>query len=433
MQYQTRRYVSLLESQGQFCKPLHEHITCDIVVVWWWMAWLFAAKELIEAWKDVVLIEKNVCWWWMSGRSGGFLTPDSELWLRDLERIYGEETAKMIWEFGATWQQAIVKTATDSNFDCELQQQDSLLLWWKEEWNQAIAHEHEDRIKNWYTSLYIPKSNLHYHTTWRLYWSAVRYDGCYTINPMKFCQQMKEYLVKKWCRVYEWTTVTKIQSHAITTISGSVRCNMAIFAMGKVHKDVHREHAKDTYWLQNFITISQPLPQDVVTKMLPWGKMMCWDTKLVFTYYRFTPDNRLVLGWWDPFTTGMPWDVLHDIGINRVIKEMRDTYPILRKSDFMYYWSGRIEATKDLMPIVDFDTHHPNHIRLQGCVWLPRAAACGVLGAKMALGEKPSILPFFARKRKFRLPWRTNSQFLKSILVWANTLYTMKIQERIKN
>lgn len=35
----------------------------------------------------------------MSGRSGGFLTPDSELGLRQIEETYGKELARQLRDF----------------------------------------------------------------------------------------------------------------------------------------------------------------------------------------------------------------------------------------------------------------------------------------------------------------------------------------------
>jgi gamma-glutamylputrescine oxidase len=83
---------------------------------------------LIEAGKKVMLIERNICGGGMSGRSGGFLTPDSELGLRQVEARYGKETAQKIWEYGQAGQDAIVQLAKDEKFPCDLQQEDSLLL-----------------------------------------------------------------------------------------------------------------------------------------------------------------------------------------------------------------------------------------------------------------------------------------------------------------
>jgi hypothetical protein len=39
--------------------------------------------------------------------------------------------------------------------------------------------------------------------------------------------------------------------------------------MGKVEKNIDSDTAKDTYGLQNFITISEPLPKELVETMLP--------------------------------------------------------------------------------------------------------------------------------------------------------------------
>lgn len=55
---------------------------------------------------------------------------------------------------------------------------------------------------------------------------------------------------------------------------------------------------------------------------------------------------------------------------------MRENFPILSHVDFPYYRSGRMQVTKDLMPIVDKDKHYPHHVWIQGAVGLPWAASC---------------------------------------------------------
>ncbi len=59
-----------------------------------------------------------------------------------------------------------------------------------------------------------------------------------------------------------------------------------------------------------------------------------------------------------------------------VVEEMRANFPVLSHVDFPYYRSGRMQATKDLMPIVDKDKHYPHHVWIQGAVGLPWAASC---------------------------------------------------------
>jgi gamma-glutamylputrescine oxidase len=135
--------------------------------------------------------------------------------------------------------------------------------------------------------------------------------------------------------------------------------------MGKVTTDVHADYAKDTYGIQNFITMSEPLSDELVQNLFPSGKLMCRDTKLAFTYFRMTGDNRLVLGGGNPITAGFPRDVIYPYAIQSVIREIKDVYPALTAMVCTFYRNGRIETTKDMMPIIDQDAQYPNHRRVQ--------------------------------------------------------------------
>ena len=128
--HQNRRYLSLLDVNEQLdiCKPLETTIDTDYLVIGGGVAGLHAAQALIEKKCKVVLIEKNICGGGMSGRSGGFLTPDSELGLRQIEKKLGSVIAEKIWKFGESGQHAIVRNIKDHNLNCDLRDQDSLLL-----------------------------------------------------------------------------------------------------------------------------------------------------------------------------------------------------------------------------------------------------------------------------------------------------------------
>ncbi len=396
------------------------------------MAGLFAAKTLIESGKKVILIETNICGWWMSWRSWWFLTPDSELWLRQIEQRYGKEVAKSIWDYGQWWQDAIVWLARDEKFACDLQTEDSMLLWRKEKGAKAVEEEFKARQEYWYDWVFVPRNELYKHTEGKYYTSGVRYSNCFAINPMVFCQEMKHYLQKKGVEIYEYTTLQSYTHNYIKTSRGSIHCNNIIFCMGKVSEKIHHEFAKDTYGIQNFITMSEPLADEIVNQLFPQWKLMCWDTKLAFTYFRLTGDSRLVLWWGNILTAGIPFDILYPYGIQKVIREIKDIYQDMKEFSFDAYWNGRIETTKDMMPIIDQDSAHDNHRWVQWCVWLPRAAASGRFAAQKLLAETTEtklLSPLFKRSRRFRIPRRTNSAFIKSILYGANNLYTMTRQK----
>ena len=429
MEYQIGRSSYLMQTKWGICPPLTGEYHTDVVVVGGGMAGLFAAKELIQAGKKVILIEKNICWGGMSGRSGWFLTPDSELWLRQIEQRYGKDIAKDIWDYGQWWQDAIVNLAREEWFECDLQSEDSLLLWWKKKGAQEVQEEYEARKEYGYDGTYIPADKLSEHTDGKYYTSGVRYSNCFAINPMLFCQEMKYYLQEQGVQIFEYTTLQSYTHNTVKTSRWIIHCKNIIFSMGKVTPEVHKNFAKDTYGIQNFITMSEPLCDEIVQELFPQGKLMCWDTKLAFTYFRFTGDNRLVLGGGNVFTAGLPFDILYPYGIQNVIREIKTIYPDMQPFAFDQYRNGRIETTKDMMPIIDRDTSHDNHIWVQWCVGLPWAAASGRFAAQQLLGKKQSLTPFFKRDRKFWIPRRSNSALIKSVVYGINNLYAMKRQQ----
>lgn len=60
-------------------------------------------------------------------------------------------------------------------------------------------------------------------------------------------------------------------------------------------------------------------------------------------------------------TAGIPFDILYPYGIQKVICEIKDIYQNMKPFAFDSYWNGRIETTKDMMPIIDTDPAHDNH------------------------------------------------------------------------
>ncbi len=81
------------------CKPAQKSLNVDIVIVGGGIAGLSAAQSFHEKGLSVALIEKNYCGAGASGRSSGFITPDSEFSLHNLLEFYGPEQGKNLWEF----------------------------------------------------------------------------------------------------------------------------------------------------------------------------------------------------------------------------------------------------------------------------------------------------------------------------------------------
>ena len=85
--------TTLMIKEHKYCPPLTKAIKCDVLIVGGGFSGVSAAAEFLRKGLSVVLIEKNIIGGSSSGRSAGFLTPDSELELHQLVRRYGAKAA----------------------------------------------------------------------------------------------------------------------------------------------------------------------------------------------------------------------------------------------------------------------------------------------------------------------------------------------------
>jgi gamma-glutamylputrescine oxidase len=72
-------FTTLLGIKGLIRPPLKDHIKTDVSIIGAWAAGLAAALRLVGSGKKVVLLDRNICGGSSTGKSAGFLTPDSEL------------------------------------------------------------------------------------------------------------------------------------------------------------------------------------------------------------------------------------------------------------------------------------------------------------------------------------------------------------------
>src|SRR5215510_14995640 len=120
--------TTLMIKEHKYCPPLTKDIRCDVLIVGGGFSGMSAAVEFLLKGLSVVLIEKNIIGGSSSGRSAGFLTPDSELELHQLVRRYGPKAAREIWDAPVSAIEGLVRNIEKYNIECGLLKQDSLFL-----------------------------------------------------------------------------------------------------------------------------------------------------------------------------------------------------------------------------------------------------------------------------------------------------------------
>jgi gamma-glutamylputrescine oxidase len=407
MQLQNWWYTTLLGTEEAMLPFLEGDHQTDVLVVGAGAAGLAAALTLSEAGRKVAILERNVCGGSSTGKSAGFLTPDSELELSQLVRRFGPQGAKDLWECATHGIDLMVGAIRAFEIHCDLQVQDSLFLGNdKGGWEDA-QEEVKARAELGYPQTIYDESQLKGVLGAEGYTGAVRYPGTYGVDALRYAQGIKQVLLERGVRIFEGSEAKRIEGHRVITHAGSISADQIIFCIDKPQAPLV-PMADEVYHAQTFLSISEPLSDAEVAKLFPDKPMQCWDSDLVYSYYRLTGDQRLLLGGGSALTTFSGNDVNSDRVIRRVVKGFKNHYPYLRELEFVQFWPGRIDCTRDLMPTVVCHPDNPHVHFVLGCVGLPWATFCGDFAARNVLGtaeaDDQKYYRYFAGNRDFLLP-----------------------------
>ncbi len=433
-------FTTLLVSQHKHCPPLTRDIQCDVVIVGGGFAGVCAAAQFLRKGLKVVLLDKNIVGGSSSGRSAGFLTPDSELELHQLSRRYGTRAASEIWDAPCRAIKGLVENIEKYQIQCGLLKQDSLFLGLGKGGLEAAEAELQCREEVGFTDqkLY-DQDQLRTVLGSQGYTAGIRYGGTYGINPLQCLQGFKDVLVDDGMQVFEATEMERLEGHTVYTHAGSVTAENIIIAVDKLEPHISPLSA-ECFHAQTFLSVTEPLTDRELKILFPSGEQMqCWDSKLVYTYFRLTKDNRLLLGGGSALTTFLS-DAYNSPGIiRRVIRDFYEHFPELRSVSFMQFWPGQIDTTRDLLPTIVKPADAPHMRFIFGCVGIPWAAFTGTFAARNILGEAETdydkYFNYFSNERDFWLPSSWGKVIGKPLLFslsnsWAKFRQVDKLRAR---
>ncbi len=420
---------NLLDTKPRFCQALQKEISCDYLILGGGVAGLHAALRLAEEKKDVVLLEKTICGGSSSGRSSGFLTPDSELEVYQLIRRYGKKGSQIVWNIPVTGVHIIRSTAEKYHIHCDLEKQDSLYVGMGKTGKDTVQEEADARQTLHFSYRLYSRETLPQVLGTSHYSAGLRTGETFGINMMLYCYGLKKILLQKGVRIFEHSEVLSLQDTTACTAKGKATGKKIIVCIDKMKKNIS-PLAKKSYHAQTFLAISRPLTKKQVDKLFPDGKLMVWDSRLIYSYYRLTKDNRLLIGGGSALSTYDPWYFNSPFIIERVIQKIKALFsPLFDLLLFDYYWPGQIDISKDIMPIVDYDPHNKNVQFVIGNPGLPWAAFSGVYATERFLGKGKDLSRYLGMNRTFFISDEMQC-FLGKIPSFAiNNLYSLYFQK----
>ena len=428
-------FTTLIGTKRPIQPPLREDIKCDVLIIGGGAAGLAAAARFAGTGMTVVLLERNICGGSSTGKSAGFLTPDSELELAQLIRRFGKVGARDLWEVPVKGVDRMLGLIRSGGFECDLQKQDSLFLGKGRGGAGAVQEEDESRRSLGYESQVYLGEELASVIGSKGYSAAVRYKETYGVDGLRYAQGLKGALVDAGISIYESSAVVSFAEHTARTHMGSVTADQVIFCADKLSPDLS-PYSSNVYHEQTFLSITEPLSAREQQTMFPDAPFQCWDSDLVYSYYRLTGSRRLLLGGGSLLTTYARNDTTTSRVIDHVVEGFRKMFPMMAGVRFTQYWSGRIDMTRDLLPTVLKEPSAPWVHRVLGCVGLPWATFCGDFAARQVLSKAETgdekYYGYFNVNRKFLVPIRLEKIIGKRLAFPLNNAWAKYYQKDLR-
>jgi gamma-glutamylputrescine oxidase len=391
-------WYTLQEEQGQ---KLEKNIEADVVIAGGGMAGLMCAQACQQNGLSAVVLEGGFCGSGASGKSSGFITPDSELELSDLVEDYGEKQARELWEFVVSGCEAIRSNILNYGISCDYQVQDSLFVASAKKGVEKIRHEHETRQQLDYNSRFYDAASIGSVLGSSSYPAGVRYSGTFGIASYLYCQRLKNILSSQGVQIYEHTPVQSLNKHTLYTPRGKARGQALVFCtdwclrgLGIIPQDI--------YHAQTFLSVSKPLGERGARELFPDKPLMVWDTDLIYQYFRLTGDRRLLLGGSSLLYTYAGETHSSGFMAKKLRAYLKERFPSL-EIELEYLWPGLIGVSKDFLPLAGRHHRLPHTYYLGGAAGLPWAASLGrYLADKVATGRS-DMDHYFSAERDYPL------------------------------
>jgi gamma-glutamylputrescine oxidase len=331
--------------------PLTEAIETDALVVGGGTAGLSAAQWLREeAGLDVVLLEADSCGTGATGQSAGLLNVDTELDSHQYTRRFGDRDGGFLWKSGMAGIHKIRDNIERLQLSCGFIEADSLYV--GKSWFDTfeIRGEHATRLRLGLPSTYYNARDIRSVLGSSKFQCGVRYGGTFGMDALAYAQELRDALRGMGVRVYEQTPVTEIRPDGVATRGGSVRAKYVVLCVDRFAPELGIE-TPDVYHQQNFMVVSEPLPESVWREIMPQGPLLVHDAHTVYHYFRPTPDGRLVLGGGLQRTAYDHQPADPEQGARHLLDFIRQAFPVLEEAEFSHCWPGLFGLSQDMIPV----------------------------------------------------------------------------------
>ena len=351
---------------------------------------LSAALHLAERGADVVVLDAAEPGWGGSGRNGGQVIPGLKHDPDELERRFGEETGRRMWQTAGTAADVVFDLIARHKIACHAER----CGWIAAAPHAAALESLRSRTAQWQRRgapvELLDASRIGELTGTTTYVGGMLDRRAGALQPLAYARGLARAAQQAGAMIHGGSLVRGLQvapgGWRVDTQAGRVTVRSVILATNAYTDDLWPGLQQTVLPVQSYQVATRPLPEDVRRRVLPGGQAVS-DLRRILFYFRLDPAGRLLMGGRGP---------LDDRGDPALFARLEavagQIFPQIGTASWEHRWSGRVALTADHLPHL----HEPEPGVLIGLGYNGRGVAMatvmGKLLAERALGTAPAEL-----------------------------------------
>jgi glycine/D-amino acid oxidase-like deaminating enzyme len=337
---------------------LKKNIKTDIVVLGSGITGALVSHKLVEAGKEVVVVDRRHVGMGSTAASTALLQYEIDVPLHELINKVGEKNAIRSYCLCIDAIKELEKITEGINGDAEFLRKPSLLFSSYLKDVSQLEKEFEARKKAGISVDWLDASDLKRLFAIDKSAGILSRDGA-EVNAYVLTHELLQYSTKMGLQVFDHTEITNINHErnavSLQTADGYfIRCKKLVIACGY---ESQRYLSKKMEQFHSTYTIaSEPIPANEF-----WYKnSLIWETARPYLYLRTTQDHRIIIGGKDEaFSNPKKRDAILGIKVIQLEKAFKKLFPSIPfKTDFK--WAGTFASTKDGLPYIGTIAQRPN-------------------------------------------------------------------------
>lgn len=311
---------------------------------------LSCALHLAKAGLNVVVLEAEVAGFGASGRNGGQVITGQRVDQIELERRYGDDHARALWELALEAKSLVRDLIASHAIDCDLTPgQISAAVRVSHATELESYAEHLAKRYSYSSVRFVRGKEMPALVATQNYKGGLYDTSSFHLHPLNYVLGLARAAEEAGVTILENSSVAGVEPGGkvrVTTAGGTLTANFAVYACNGYLGTLNADLARTIMPISNYIAATEPLGAERARALIPSNAAIA-DTKFVLDYYRLSADGRLIFGGGESYGNR---DIEDAAPIVR--PHILRVFPQLKDVRIDYAWGGRLAITMPRLPHV---------------------------------------------------------------------------------